>query len=65
MFKDEEHEKAWLIKIATNVCKDKYRFNKRHRFINLEDISEYCSDESDVTILEDVLNLPNKYVPSQ
>ncbi len=29
-FKDSEHEKAWLIKVATNQCRDMLRFRTRH-----------------------------------
>lgn len=60
-FNDPEHKKAWLIRVATNACKDKHRFNKRHKTINIDEISEYCIEESDVSILENVLALPVKY----
>lgn len=29
-FRDEEHKKAWLIKVATNICRDMMRFKIRH-----------------------------------
>ena len=29
-FHDEEHEKAWLIRVATNICRDMVRFRLRH-----------------------------------
>ncbi|MCL1788927.1 MAG: RNA polymerase sigma factor [Oscillospiraceae bacterium] len=63
-FTNEEHEKAWLIRTAGNVCKDKLK----HWWRNREDIDSYSqlpaplkteSGEPDVT--EAVLNLPDKY----
>ena len=60
-FCEEEHEKAWLIKVATNICLDMRRFNKKHQYINFDDLSEYCKTESDNEILEEVLRLPEKY----
>ena len=61
VFNDSEHKKAWLIKTSSNICKDKHRFNARHNYINLDDISEFCRDEEDKDILENLLSLPDKY----
>ena len=30
-FRDNEHKKAWLIKVATNRCRDILRFRSRHQ----------------------------------
>ncbi len=60
-FNDEEHKKAWLIKTASNICKDKYRFNKRHNHINIDELSEYCQKEDDNEVLMCLLKLPDKY----
>jgi RNA polymerase sigma factor (sigma-70 family) len=62
-FNDFEHEKAWLIRVATNCCKDILRFNFKHRVINLDEISNNYRNESEDNkeILEMVLNLPAKY----
>lgn len=60
-FHDAAHQKAWLIKVAANICKDMHRFRKRHDYINLDDLSEYCREESDSGILEQVMRLPVKY----
>jgi RNA polymerase sigma-70 factor (ECF subfamily) len=64
-FQSEEHEKAWLIRTATNVCKD----NLKHWWRTRENIEDYCDtlkadspfkSESD-RITQAVLKLPNKY----
>lgn len=61
VFNDDEHKKAWLIKVASNICKDKHRFNITHSYINLDDIQEFCASEPEKSILEEVLKLPDKY----
>lgn len=60
-FHEEEHTKAWLIRVATNICKDMHRFNKKHNYINLDVLCNYCKTEEDNGILEEVMRLPEKY----
>lgn len=60
-FTDEEHKKAWLIKVATNICKDILRFNKRRNYINIDDVQEYCKTNESIDIVSDILQLPEKY----
>lgn len=62
MFKSADHEKAWLIRVAMNLCKDKLRFYKIYPQINIETIKTTYSDQSaDGQILEVLLNLPPRY----
>lgn len=61
IFREAEHEKAWLIKVATNICKDMCRFRSRHNHINIDELSDYCKSEENTDILETVLSLPQKY----
>lgn len=60
-FENPEHKKAWLIRVATNVCKNMLRFYKIRRHINIDDVTEYCKSENDVNILTELLSLPEKY----
>ena len=60
-FSDSEHQKAWLIRVATNTCKDMRRFKLRHPTIDIDELSNYCTSEEDTDILEMVLRLPEKY----
>lgn len=60
-FEGPEHKKAWLIRVATNVCKNMLRFYKIRRHINIDDVTEYCKSENDVNILTELLSLPEKY----
>ena len=60
-FKDTEHEKAWLITVAGNKCKDLLRFRVRHPMIDLEQIQEFAAADSDSGILEALMTLPEKF----
>jgi len=61
VFAENEHLKAWLIKVATNICKDMLRFRLRHTHLNIDELSNYYSSDENVNILETVLTLPHKY----
>lgn len=62
-FYDEQHEKAWLIVTASNLCKNQLKHWWRKRV----DIDECISlagspeDEQRQELIRAVLNLPNKY----
>ena len=59
-FKDDEHEKAWFIRITTNICKDMYRFKMRHPVVDLEELKDYCATPAVQEIMEEVMMLPQK-----
>lgn len=59
-FKDAEHEKAWLIRVAINQCKDIRRFQKRHPVINIDDLTDYYATEQQGEVLKEILELPEK-----
>lgn len=61
LFKDSEHEKAWLIKVATNISKNMLRFNSRHSTENLDELREIGVSDGDKEIFEVIMNLPVKY----
>ena len=58
-FNDSEHEKAWLITIATNRCKNMRRYNIIRKHIN--DLQLYCKDEENSYVLDYLMKLPNKH----
>ena len=60
-FESKEHQKAWLIRVATNKCRDTLRFRIRHPQINDEDIGKVISDSSDSGILEALTMVPEKF----
>lgn len=60
-FESDEHEKAWLIRVAENISHNMIRFRVRHPAVNLDDLQEYCQDSSDLEALEFIMNIPAKY----
>ena len=61
-FESVEHEKAWLIRTATNVCKDTLRswWRKRESLEDYEHIQSNNSFETD-DVFNAVMSLPDKY----
>lgn len=59
-FRSEEHEKAWLIVTASNLCKDALKRAHR-RDEPLEDHLELAAPGRDSQVLEAVLALPERY----
>ncbi len=60
-FEDAEHEKAWLITVATNKCKDMLRFKSRHPVVDMDEIKELTKESSDSGILDALMTLPEKF----
>lgn len=61
VFRDEEHEKAWLIRVATNQCRDILRFRGRHPQLGEEELEKLGTEETERGILEALTALPEKY----
>jgi RNA polymerase sigma-70 factor (ECF subfamily) len=57
-FTDQEHEKAWLIKVAQNRCRDMRRFNLRHPKIDIEEITASYEDPEYSEMLTELIGLP-------
>ena len=60
-FENCEHEKAWLIRVATNKCRDLLRFRVRHPQIDDDYLAKISFDSSDSGIIEALASLPEKY----
>ncbi|PWJ11624.1 RNA polymerase sigma factor [Ruminococcus flavefaciens] len=60
-FTDAEHEKAWLITVATNRCRDMLRYRSRHETESEEVLNTYAVEKSDSGILEALMELNDKY----
>jgi RNA polymerase sigma-70 factor (ECF subfamily) len=60
-FKNDEHEKAWLIRTIINICKDMRKSSWYKRTIKTEEIEEYYDNSSDMDVMMEILRLPAKY----
>ena len=59
-FRDEEHEKAWLIRVATNICRDMIRFRIRHPKISIDELEHSLAAPEQRETLRELLELPVK-----
>ena len=62
-FDSDEHEKAWLIRVTLNACRDLLRSVFRSRTVSLEELVEQPAQLSahHREVLEAVLSLPARY----
>lgn len=62
-FENQEHEKAWLIRVTVNACKDLLKSFFHSRTISLEELKEYApaADQKQYAVMEAVWSLPKQY----
>ncbi len=62
-FENDEHEKAWFVRVTINACTDWLRSLSRRRCVPLESVLEKGSmpDDTSREVLEAVLQLPERY----
>lgn len=62
-FESAEHEKAWLIRVTINQCRDLLRSLLRRQTLPIDDVAALASQnpEDNSCVLEAVLRLPQKY----
>ena len=63
VFENEEHEKAWFIRVTINACRDLLKSFFRSRTVSLDTLLDQPAEltQEDHTVLEAVLALPPKY----
>lgn len=61
VFVDTEHEKAWVIRVLINICKNMTRSLWNKRVVRMEEVEAYCDSAADTELVESVLRLPFKY----
>ena len=63
VFENEEHEKAWFIRVTINACKDQLRSFFRSHTVPLDELIDLPADAPSESreVLEAVLELPGKY----
>ena len=57
-FRDDEHEKAWLIRVATNICRDMIRFRIRHPKVAIDEVENTLVAPEQKETLKELLDLP-------
>ena len=62
-FENQEHEKAWLIRVTVNACKDLLKSFFHSRTISVDDLTEYAPGitQQQYSVLEAVWSLPKQY----
>lgn len=62
-FESPEHEKAWLIRVTSNACKDLLKSFFHSRTISLEELKEFApsASQEQSCVMEAVWTLPKQY----
>ena len=63
-FSDDEHERAWLIRVTVNRCRDLLRRRAIRRYVGFDEIEEIPAEEEPYEgqgIIATVSSLPDKY----
>lgn len=62
-FESDVHEKAWLIRVTINSCKDLLKSFFRSKVSSLNDVNvkDFSIDESEYNLLDMILRLPDNY----
>ena len=62
-FENEEHEKAWFIRVTLNACKDLLKDFFHTHVVSMDELGEQASSFSsdNMEVLEAVQSLPPKY----
>ncbi len=60
-FRDTEHEKAWLLRVTINQCKDMMRRRKVRTWLPIEALTDVGVREKSTPALDAVYALPEKY----
>ncbi len=60
-FENSEHEKAWLIRVASNRSRDMLKKRSRYAQADVESIKSFAPNEEAESVLEALVSLPEKY----
>ncbi len=60
-FSSDGHEKAWLIKVAANICKDMLRQRNRTAELDEDALNTLTAADEDSHILEALTQIPEKF----
>lgn len=60
-FENEEHKKAWLIKVTINSCKKRWISSWKRKIISLNNDEIKFEMEEDIGLYNEIKKLPKKY----
>ena len=60
-FTSKEHEKAWILRVTINVCKDCWKYQKLRTTVELQENLAGINVKADFGLLYEVMKLPVKY----
>lgn len=60
-FVSGDHEKAWLLRVTANCCKDFLRFRKRHSHLDIEPVAEQIPAPKEQNLMREIYALPVKW----
>ncbi|MBR2284340.1 MAG: RNA polymerase sigma factor [Ruminococcus sp.] len=63
-FPDERSEKAWLMKVCANRCRDMFRslsYRRQLNSVQLDEAGLYCETPEESRVFEAVMSLPQSY----
>ena len=60
-FQDETHQKAWLIRVTINLCKNRLLFKQRHPQVEFHELTKYYQNNEDYRLMELLMKLPEVY----
>lgn len=59
-FRDENHEKAWFLRVTINYCRDQLR-KRKYSVEDIEMLPDQPMEDKDRYVLQEVMALPDKY----
>lgn len=59
-FSNDEHEKAWLIRVNINICKNMLRFHKFHPTVAYEDLTEKYHSSGENKVMDVLMEMKSK-----
>lgn len=60
-FPSDEDEKRWIIRVTINLCKNNVKSYWNKKKVNLEELEEYAYDPEETCVMQNLLQLPEKY----
>ncbi len=61
-FNDEEHERAWLVRVTVNLCRDHLRKKQYRNYVPIDQVHDIqCEEPKQTEVFMYLSKLPEKY----